>query len=285
MTTAKNNRVQIRPWKSEKVFFDGGRYFEDLLKAITGAKRYVDIETYIFEPGKLSDRMVEALVKAARRGVKVRVLVDGLGSSDFADHYGLILQKGGVSYKVYRSWPVFLSNALPAFLKGHWLSGSRRLHLLFNRGKHRNHRKLYSVDRNKVWLGSFNISDWHIRAYRKNKTWRDTGIRLSGVRSLVFFEAFEIAWADPWPRLYQSDYRRMLKRWVAQDVAESPVRLTVTRRLRVAYRQELLKRFQAARKRIWITTPYFVPNRSLLKALANAARRGCDVRVILPGQS
>jgi cardiolipin synthase len=272
-------------WSKEKVFFDGGDYFDDLLKAIEGAKRHVDIETYIFEPGKLSDRVVKALIKAVRRGVKVRVLVDGIGSPDFADHYGAKLEKSGVSYKVYRSWPMVLSRPMPAFLRGHWHRGIRGVHLLLNRVKHRDHRKLYSVDRSRVWLGSFNISDWHIRAFRKDKTWRDTGIRLSGVKSLVFLEAFEIAWTDPWPRWHQSKYRRMLKGWAVHDVAENPVRLTLTRRLRVAYRQELLKRFQTARKRIWVTTPYFVPNQALLTALANAARRGCGVRIIIPGLS
>lgn len=275
----------IPSWKTEKVYFDGGSYFDDLLKAIEGAKHHVDIETYIFEPGKLADRMVKALVRAVRRGVKVRVLADGVGSQDFSDHYGPKLKRAGVSYKVYRSWPVFLSNSMPPFLKGHWLSGIRRVHLLFNRGKHRNHRKLYMVDGVRIWMGSFNISDWHVRAYRKDRTWRDTGIKLSGVKTLVFLEAFEIAWNDPWPRLYQSKYRKMLKLWAVHDAALSPVRLTFTRRLRVAYRKELLKWFREAQKRIWVTTPYFVPNRALLMALANAGRRGCDVRIIIPGLS
>src|SRR5579863_9985724 len=80
-------------WTGEKLYFRGDDYFRDLIKSIDLAEMSVDFETYIFEKGWLGDRVVSALVKAIRRGVKVRLLVDGIGSADFADYYGPRLEK------------------------------------------------------------------------------------------------------------------------------------------------------------------------------------------------
>src|ERR1700722_2043567 len=113
----KNNELVKRApafkaaWKDEKLYFKGDDYFRDLLKSIRGAKKNLDFETYIFEPGRLADQVVAGFVKAAGRGLKVRVLVDGVGSSEFATHYGPRLETAGVSFHVYRSWPVIFSTA------------------------------------------------------------------------------------------------------------------------------------------------------------------------------
>lgn len=273
------------PWSGEKLYFRGDEYFRDLVRSIGKAKRTVDFETYIFEEGRLADRVVVAFSRAVKRGVRVRLLVDGVGSPDFASHYGPRLMKAGVPFRIYRSWPVFFSNAFRLLRFTSLWKSLGKVHALWNSGKHRDHRKVCVVDGREVWMGSFNVSDWHLERVWNNKTWRDTGLKLTGVRSLVFRVAFLIAWEDPWPRRRRRRYRNLLKRWVARDVQESPIRVTITRMLRVAYRRELKARFQTARKRIWVLTPYFIPTRYLLKAMREAARRGCDVRLVVPGLS
>jgi cardiolipin synthase len=97
--------------------------------------------------------------------------------------------------------------------------------------------------------------------------------------------AFDLAWEDSWPRQRGREHKTLLKHQLVQRLLNSPVRMTQNRRLRIAYRHELLEHFRGAKKRIWILTPYFVPNRALFQALVNAARRGCDVRIVLPGLS
>ncbi len=269
-------------WKGERLYFRGDDYFRDLLTAIGRARRTLDFETYIFEPGRLGDRLALALGRAARRGVKARLLVDGVGSPDFAAHYGPGLVRDGVTFRVYRSWPVIFSAA-----RNFWRLGSvlRKAHSLLGGGNRRDHRKLCLIDDRQVWMGSLNVSDWHLKRLKGGLVWRDTGLKLEGVRSGVFRAAFQLAWEDRWPRSWNPLRRHRLKQWIAHEVTGGPIRLTLTRRLRVLFRRELSRRFESARRRIWILTPYFTPTQSLLRGLVRAARRGCDVRLVLPGPS
>jgi cardiolipin synthase len=272
-------------WKRERLYFQGDLYFRDMLRAIRGARESVDLETYIFEPGRLGDMVVRVLLRATQRGVKVRLLVDGVGSPNFASRYADRLSRSGVPFRVYRSWPVFFATAFRLFRFLSPLESFAKVLGVFNAGKHRDHRKLCVVDSDQVWIGSFNISDWHLEKVKGTKAWRDTGLVLSGVKSPVFRAAFLAAWEDTWPRWGKRSRMQFLKNWIAFETAEGSIRMTVNRHLRRSFRRELLERFQGARKRIWALTPYFVPNHFLLRALADAARRGVDVRLILPGES
>lgn len=276
---------QVRPWKKERLYFRGDEYFRDLLASIGRARRSVDFETYIFEKGWLGDRVVSALANAARRGVRVRLLVDGVGSPDFASQYGPVLSRAGVAFHIYRSWPVFFATAFERLRFIHPASSLHAIHSIWKRGKHRDHRKQVIVDGRGVWLGSFNVSDQHLHGRKGKAAWRDTGLVLQGVSTPVFRLAFHVTWQDRWPSRFRSLRRRLLIRWLARDVQQEPVRITANRRLRRLFRKELLQRLGAAREKIWITTPYFVPTGTLLNALTKAARRGCDVRILVPGES
>jgi len=165
------------------------------------------------------------------------------------------------------------------------IESHRWFRILLRGGKHRDHRKLYIVDGGQVWLGSFNVNDNHISRPPRNRAWRNTGIRLGGVGDAVFSLAFELNWEDSWPHGRGRQLKQLLKQKLARRLSSGPVRMTQNRRLRIAYRHELLEHFQGAKKRIWILTPYFIPNRALFQALVTAARRGCDVRIVLPGRS
>ncbi|HXL73173.1 MAG TPA: phospholipase D-like domain-containing protein, partial [bacterium] len=97
-----------KSWSGEKLYFKGDDYFKDVLKAINGAKQSVDFEVYIYEKGVLADRITESLLRAERRGVKVRLLVDGVGSPSATEDYGEKLVKSGVEFRVYRRLPSIL---------------------------------------------------------------------------------------------------------------------------------------------------------------------------------
>ncbi len=272
-------------WDQEKIYFRGDDYFKDVLEAIQKARKNVDIETYIFEPGLLGDQIANALIHAQKRGARVRLLVDGVGSPDFLTYYGPRLEEAGVRYRIYRSWPTFFSSIFHRFSLLRPIQSVQYAFAIWNSGKHRDHRKQIIVDGIRIWIGSFNISDWHSERLKGKAAWRDTGIGLSGVKSLVFQLAFHAAWEDPWPHHFAHMYRHSLIRWLTHDVEGSPIRMTVNRKLRRSFRKELLERINSARYRIWILTPYFIPTGPLLRALAKAAKRGCNVRLILPGQS
>ncbi len=275
----------LKAWNGETVYFQGEKYFSDLLSAIRHAKRSVDFEVYLFELGALGDRVVSVLSHAARQGAKVRVLVDGVGSPDFARNYGERLKTAGVVFRMFRSWGWFFGSVLRVFRIHRLVRSARKIEALWAWGKHRDHRKLCVVDGRAVWIGSFNVSDHHLGSVAGREVWRDTGIALRNVKSLVFRLAFQLAWEESFLTRVNFYYRRFLGRWLSRELLESPIRVTSTRKLRRSFRRELLERFQSARSSIGITTPYFVPTRVLLRSLTAAARMGLDVRLLLPGHT
>lgn len=274
-----------RPWDGERLYFKGDDYFKDVLNAIRRAGHSVDFEVYIYKKGILGNRVAAALVRAARRGVKVRLLVDGIGSPDCDSDYGQRLERGGVQFKVYRILPplfhLFLRHS-GFLLKGR---AAHRLRSFWSRMNRRNHRKLVMVDRNRVWLGGFNVSDQHLESVVGSKAWRDTGLGLSGVRDPVFGLAFNTAWHDKVHRRHWRLTRAKLIAWLSRKSSSHSVQINATRKLRSRFHRDLLGRLGAARRRIWVTTPYFVPALPVLRTLFHAALQGCDVRLVLPEKS
>src|SRR5665213_236016 len=274
-----------KSWSGEKLYFKGDDYFRDVLKAISGAKQRVDFEVYIYEKGLLADRITEALLQAARRGVKVRLLVDGVGSPDAATDYGEKLIQGGVEFRVYRRLPSVFSIVSGMF--GFLLRKNmmHRLRSSWFRVNRRNHRKLVMVDGHKIWMGGFNVSDEHLESLKGKDAWRDTGLGLSGVKDKVFHLAFEAAWYEKVDRSRWKACRKELIAWLSRGSEANVVQVNTARRLRRKFHNELLNRLTTARKRIWVTTPYFVPTLPVFRALMHAALRGCDVRLVLPKKS
>jgi cardiolipin synthase len=273
------------PWEGEKLYFKGDPYFKDVLSAIHRAKHQVDFEVYIFEKGILADRVTSALIQAARRGVQVRLLVDGIGSPDCASDYGQKLKEGGVQFRVYRLLPPFI-NLFPRFFGSFFNNKTAyRLRSLRFRMNRRNHRKLVMVDRARIWLGGFNVSDLHLESVAGKKAWRDTGLGLSGVRDQAFQLAFETAWHDRFHRHHWKHYRAQLISWLSRETISNDVQINATRRLRSRFHRQLLQRMESVRHRIWVTTPYFVPTLPLFRALLKASLQGRDVRLVLPEKS
>lgn len=274
-----------RPWKGEKFYFKGDDYFEDVIKAIRFSKKSVDFEVYIFEKGVLGDRVLAVLTRAAQRGVRVRLLVDGIGSPDFHSDFGPKLKLGRVRSRVYRRPPSLMN------LSSRWLGSffngkiGRRLRDSWFRLNRRDHRKLVIVDRRRVWLGGFNVSDEHLESVSGKKAWRDTGLALRGVADKVFGLAFNTAWYDKHHRRLWSLHRKKLIACLLRRSSVPPVLMNATRHLRLFFHRELLGHLRSAHRRIWIITPYFVPTLPVLRALIRASWRGRDVRLILPERS
>ncbi len=272
-------------WEEEKLYIRADDYYADILKAVQQAQKSIDFETYIFEPGFLGNQLITAFLEAAKRGVRIRLMVDGVGSPLFADHYGATLEKPKIQYRVYRPWHWVFPSFSHAFQKGLLKSATKTFYLFSFGMNRRDHRKLCVIDGETVWIGSFNVSDALLEAVAGEKAWRDTGVRLSCVATPIFSLAFQAAW-EAWKHSHLKRlYRRLLVQWISHQVMESPIRVNLTRRLRKLFYAELLEKIKSANQKIWITTPYFIPPRSLVKHLVVAARRGCDVQLILPAIS
>lgn len=254
-------------WDEEVLFADADMYFADLIQGLAKAKSSIALETYIFEKGVLADRISSALHEAVKRGVRVEVLVDGVGSPAFWRDYGKALRQEGVLVKLYRAWP-WETQGVSRSIGRHIQSFFSRLAAL-NRG---NHRKTCLIDREVAWIGSMNIADVHLREVNGSRAWVDTGVRVRGKELKRLDRAFQSAF-----------YRRVLQNPIQRR--RSLLMLTGTFLLRNSAQHFQVWRAKQAQRHIWIQTPYFAPVRSLYRALLTQARRGIDVRIIVPADS
>jgi cardiolipin synthase len=255
----------------ERLYVRGDAYFIDLLRDIHAARQRVDLETYIFELDPVGQAFIAALGHARGRGVRVRLLVDGIGLP-LADGALLrALETAGVPFRIFHPVPWFFRHWRHAIARESWLA---RFRTLLSRLNHRNHRKVCCIDRHIAWVGSFNVTARHLPKEQGGEAWRDTAVRIENIDTALLERAFERAW-NPWS---------WPPGWLGRQV-RSPFRLNETRRKRRRLLRNLVRRIERSRERIWITNAYFVPDERLLLGLSAAARRGVDVRIILPSVS
>ncbi len=237
----------------------GERTFEALFAAVTSARVSVHLEYYIYEPDTVGTLLRDLLIERARAGVEVRVLLDGLGSR--------------------RCSPRFLAPLREAGAEVAWFHPMRLGHLLWRPTLNlRTHRKIAVIDGITGFTGGVNISD--LQSERTSAAaFHDLHLRLEGevVRALqlAFAEDWHYATgaklsADHhWPALPTGAIRCQL----VPSGPDNP--LAPIHRLYV-------EAIHNARRRVWLMTPYFVPDAAVLMALTSAALSGLDVRVLLP---
>lgn len=262
--------MPIRGWDEVAIFDDGDAFYGALVGALDAATTTIDIECYIFAVDRTGWPVLKALGAAASRGVRVRLLVDGIGSSTWTGTLRKVAQKAGILFKVYHElpWERWWRGKFPSRA----LIRIRRILVRMNR---RNHRKVCIVDGVKAFVGSFNIIENHSREYSGGNAWRDTGVSIRGADVSVLVGGFEEIWIGSLRRL-----RRRLRYKRVQS--SNLVKLNAQRRQRERNYLDLLLRIEEARGRVWITNAYFIPDSSLLRALTGAAERGVDVRILVP---
>jgi cardiolipin synthase len=212
-----------------------------MLLAIARAQRDVHLEVYTFAPLGVGVRFIEALGKAAKRGVAVQVLIDGWGSAWGGRAVAAALRKAGCVVRIH--------NRLLAFFIGRF---------------GRNHRKILLVDDEVAFLGGINIGDENL-GEGKRLGWADLALEIRGPQCV---------------RLGQM-IRREPRRPVDSSLRIHLCGLGGGWRLRRRY----LKAFASARQRIHIAHGYFLPDLGVVRAIAAAARRGVQVRLLLAGRS
>jgi len=260
---------------NEKIFFTGENYFTSLFSDIKSAKKSIELETYIFSIDKLGKQIIENLTEATKRGVIVRVLVDGAGTPYWDNPNIEQLENAGAEIRVFHPFPWSLWQWSRS--KVHARSLLKAIHLLLKINS-RNHRKVSIIDKKIAYVGSFNISQNHLDKNQNGKTWRDTGIRLNNIDLQELSKAFESAWT-------YVPIKERIRHFFHHVRANPIIRLNNTRHRRRILYKNLLKRIKNCKDRIWITNAYFVPDNFLLRQLIEAARRGVDVRILLPKES
>lgn len=241
-----------------RLLVDGDATFEAIFAAIAEARHTLLVQFFIFHDDGLGRRMQQALLERAAAGVRVCVLYDGVGSHDLPRRYVETLRAGGVAIHP------FATNRL-----------RNRFQLNF-----RNHRKIVVVDGARAFIGGLNVGDEYLGLKPPLAPWRDTHMELAGPAVADLQQLF----ADDWewitgapPPLHPAPATDGNARVLA--VACGPADPQETGSLFVT------AAINAARRRIWLTTPYFVPDHSVRAALQLAAFRGVDVRVLIPARA
>jgi cardiolipin synthase len=243
-----------------EIFRQGKVLFDALEEAVDQATQHIHLEYYIWQPDNTGQRIRDALVRAAERDVQVRLLIDDVGSRDIKSHFFEHLKK--VGGQIERFLPL---NPL-----------NRQLAL-----NNRNHRKIVVIDGRLAFIGGMNIGDQYAA---QGETWIDLHARVHGPVVHSIQETFcqdwyhasaqDLASRDYFP---PTDSTGAVK---AQFLSSGPA----DERWRSIH-IFIFAAINLAREKVFIETPYFVPDQPILMALRTAALRGVDVRLLLPGQS
>lgn len=264
-----------KKWSDVKFYFTGDEYFSSVIESIQQALIEVRVEMYLFNFDELGKKVLQSLKEARERGVKVYLIVDGIGTIGCLAEIDDFCQKNNIHFKVYHSLPL-----CPYWLRRFSFQAFtwKSVHPFFlslRKMNSRDHRKIFLIDQKTAYLGSQNIDKCHSETLSKAVAWRDTGVRLEGVPIKTLVQNSQSSWQEAKANSFKN----------ALSFKLNVLHLSARRRHRLARTRKLVQSFNEAQSRIWITTAYFIPNRKILWALACAAKRGVSVAVILPAKS
>ena len=240
-----------------ELLIDGDVAFERIFEVIQAAKKYLCVNFFIVKNDTLGTRFQEALIERARAGVKVYFLFDEIGSHKLPRRYLKAMEAAGVECKSFG-------------INRFWWS---RLQLNF-----RNHRKIVVSDGKTAFIGGLNVGDEYLGRDQRFGGWRDTHLKMEGpvvqAVQLVFLEDW--FWASSEVPVLQWDTLEREADQIAAIIPTGPADPADSWQLLVA------EAANSSRTRLWIASPYFVPDEGVLTALQAAAIRGVDVRILLP---
>lgn len=253
-------------WESENIYSSGQEYFEGLLSDINIAETSIEFAVYIFSLDEIGQRMLVALLGAAQRKVKVRLMVDGFGSAVQAQTIAGQLTDVGAEVRIYHPLPWYWGNYRWSLSLG---DGFQKFLYFIASMNRRDHRKFCVIDQQIAWCGSFNISQDHLKL---EIPWRDYGVRVTGDVSAALVESFNSIWFHHKSR--NPRYR-----------VSSLFRSNASLRLRRLSNRLLVERIRNAGQRVWICSAYFAPSGAVIRAIKSARARELDVRIIVAGRS
>ncbi|NTV65614.1 MAG: phosphatidylserine/phosphatidylglycerophosphate/cardiolipin synthase family protein, partial [Oscillochloris sp.] len=236
-----------------QIYSEGRLLFDAMLAAIEAARETIYLETYIWKGDELGERFKQALIRKARAGVAVYLIYDTFANIVVPQAFFRFPPE--IHVLPYRAW-------------------RRPWHVFDFRRYGRDHRKILVVDTTIGFVGGYNIGE----LYRTR--WRDTHLRLSGPEVDDLGASFVDFWnANRYPYLPRLPIPR--RSWSAELRAyrNDPTRLIFP--IRSIY----IEAIEQAQRQILMTQAYFIPDEAILQALMRAARRGVDVRVLVPWQS
>jgi cardiolipin synthase len=248
-----------------RLYFTGAEKFADLLADLRAAEHQIDLMYLIWECDELTARVTEVLRDRLDHGVRVRVLYDWLSSAPYRKRELKELARAGASVR-------------PCY---------RRLQQL----NYRNHMKMVLVDGEVVYSGGMNMGQEYVDGGRRFATWRDTHFRMTGPVVAEYAALFDATWARNGPADDEGPRRPASAVDVppaesapAHEQIEVQVLHSSVSTSFPSIRDAFIVALTSARDRVWIQSPYFVPDEPLLAAMCVAAASGVEVRLMMTGQ-
>ncbi|TKB47844.1 cardiolipin synthase [Thalassotalea mangrovi] len=241
-----------------ELLIDGNPTFDSIFAGIQDARHYVLVQFYVVRDDELGTQLQDILIDTARRGVKVFFLYDELGSVALSNAYVEQLRDAGVIV--------------------HPFNTRKGLHNWFQ-VNFRNHRKVVVVDGQTAWIGGHNVGDEYLGKDERFGHWRDTHVKISGPAALAAQVSFmeDFRWAtDSFPDVSWEVKQRYDEEQPVLIVPTGPADDLDTALLMFTHI------INSAENRIWISTPYFVPDATVILALQLARLRNVDIRIIIP---
>ncbi len=252
------SRLPITTGNSAKLLIDGVQTFDAIIDGIATAEDYILVQFYILRDDDLGQRLKKALIERAGEGVRVYVQYDELGSKQLSEQYKRDLRDAGVEIVPFNTTQ----------------GSGNRFRLNF-----RNHRKIVVVDGKVAYVGGHNVGDEYLHKHPVLTPWRDTHVELRG----PVVQCIQAPFLEDWnwatgqtPKLNWEPRRAEGGETAAACIPTGPADKLETGTL------FFLHAINSAKERLWIVSPYFVPDEQLMSALQLAALRGVDVRILIP---
>ncbi len=244
-----------------EIYTDGKEYFAHLYEAVSTAKEFIHIQSYIIKNDELWQALEKLLYKKVKEGVQVRILYDSMGCRKMGKRDWERIQRKGIQ----------VGEFFPAFFK--------RLHLRIN---YRNHRKIIVIDGTSAYVGGFNIGREYLGLDKKFGYWRDTHLRISGSAAVSLHVRFILDWNYATKQnLFENE--NLVHEFVpgqgkegVQIISSGPD--TQNQEIRDNYQKLIGK----ARDHVYIQTPYLVPDEIIVNEIKMAAYSGIDVKIMIP---
>ena len=245
------------PGNDVEIFTEGKEMFARLIDDLTNAKKYIDLQFYIFEDDNIGKEISHILIEKAKQGVEVRVIYDHVGCFKVSKRFYREMAEAGIEVHP------FFKVTFPEFA---------------TRINWRNHRKIVVIDGETGYIGGMNIADRYIST--PGNTWRDTHLRLKG--KCIFGLAY--SFGSDWAFMGLPPFNEEISNYAPAIGDEAGIQIMTSGPFGQWHNIALmfLKAIGNAKKLIYIETPYFLPTESLLKALQTAALSKVDVRIIIP---
>ena len=244
---------------SVELLVDGQQTFDSILQGIDSAQDYILFQFFIVKSDEIGNRCKNHLIARAKQGVKVYFLFDEIGSHALPAAYRDELRQAGVEVYDFHT------------RKGIY----NRFQINF-----RNHRKVMIVDGKTAWIGGHNVGDEYLGKDPKFGRWRDTHVKIEGPAAL----AAQISFVEDWH--WATDTFILQSPWLPLPAKDSDQKVLILPSGPADMLETATLMFHqainAANQRIWIASPYFVPDDAIMSALQLAGLRGVDVRILIP---